>query len=419
MKKLILNFVILICITSVYGQHRKSITDTVFSLEQANVYGTLKHKVNLLNLDVPLKILPVTVTRLSSEVLERKNILNLEDAVRFLPGVTVKDQLGAFYRFSVRGSSEAVVSIDGFRDERSLLNNVPFGDLSSVESIEVLKGAAAVLSGHSVMGGVINIVRKKAVPDFMAGARLSYGNWGVKSASLDFGGKLVGPLTYRATAHYSTGDGYRHVHADRFSVTGTLAADFGKTGHIEGTIGYSDDKYDTEIGSAPVLSSRMGDVMNAEGKIVMPVGARNPFADYHTIYNDFNNNMMKRRVTDVSLTYTQELTSFMKLRDRFSWNHSDLDYASVEGMNYRTDTLDLFNGGYYYERGGKKYYIDLTDSLITGSPLCFSPDSRGWTNMLELTGEFKTGSVGHKYIIGYTYSFFNYTQYNGWNSGDT
>lgn len=46
----------------------------------------------------------------------------------------------------------------------------PFGDLSSVESIEVLKGAAAVLSGHSVMGGVINIVRKKAVPDFTAGA---------------------------------------------------------------------------------------------------------------------------------------------------------------------------------------------------------------------------------------------------------
>lgn len=62
------------------------------------------------------------------------------------------------------------MAVDGFRDERSLLNNVPFGDLSSVESIEVLKGAAAVLSGHSVMGGVINIVRKKAVPDFTAGA---------------------------------------------------------------------------------------------------------------------------------------------------------------------------------------------------------------------------------------------------------
>jgi len=91
------------------------------------------------------------------------------------------------------------------------------------------------------MGGVINIVRKKAVPDFTAGARLSYGNWGVKSTSLDFGGKLAGPLTYRATAHYSTGDGYRHVRADRFSATGSLAANIGKTGYFEGTLGYSDD----------------------------------------------------------------------------------------------------------------------------------------------------------------------------------
>ena len=419
MKKLILSLIISIYITGVYGQQRKSITDTIFPLKQANVYGTLKHKVNLLNLDVPLKILPVTVTRLSADILERKNILNLEDAVRFLPGVTVRDQLGAFYRFSVRGSNETVISVDGFRDERSLLNNVPFGDLSSVESIEVLKGAAAVLSGHSVMGGVINIVRKKAVPEFTAGARVSYGNWDIKSASLDFGGKLFGPLTYRATAHYSTGEGYRHVHADRFSVTGSLAANIGKTGHFEGTIGYSDDKYDTEIGSAPTLSSRMGDVMNSAGEIVMPVGARNPFADYHTVYNDFSNNTMKRRVADISLTYTQELASFMKLRERFSWNHSDLDYASVEGMSYRTDTVNRFGGGYYYESRGKKYYIDLTDSLITGSPLCFSPDSRGWTNTVELTGDFKTGSVGHKYILGYTYSFFNYTQYNGWKEGDT
>ena len=223
MKKLILVFVMWPMMVSVFGQNqRKSITDTVFQLDQAIVKETIKKKVNLLNLDVPLKTLPMTVTTLSSDVLERKNILNLEDAVRFLPGVTVKDQLGAFYRFSVRGSNETVVAVDGFRDERSLLNNVPFGDLSSVESIEVLKGAAAVLSGHSVMGGVINIVRKKAVPDFTAGARLSYGNWGVKSTSLDFGGKLAGPLTYRATAHYSTGDGYRHVRADRFSATGSL-----------------------------------------------------------------------------------------------------------------------------------------------------------------------------------------------------
>ena len=64
--------------------------------------------------------------------------------------------------------------------------------------------------------------------------------------------------------------------------------------------------------------------------------------------------MMKRRVTDISLSYTQQLASFMKIRDRFSWNHSDLDYAAVEGMSYRTDTVNRFSGGYYYENTYEK-----------------------------------------------------------------
>lgn len=38
-------------------QPRKSITDTVFQLEAVNVKETIKKKVNLLNMDVPLKTL--------------------------------------------------------------------------------------------------------------------------------------------------------------------------------------------------------------------------------------------------------------------------------------------------------------------------------------------------------------------------
>lgn len=417
MKHLFISILFCALVLSGYGQNqRKSITDSVFQLEPANVLEHINKRVGLLGLDVPLRVLPLTVTRLSSETLERKNIYELQDAARFLPGVTVRDQLGAFYRFSVRGTNEAVIAVDGFRDERSLLNNVPFGDLSGVESIEVLKGAAAVLSGHSVMGGVINIVRKKPTADFTAGARITYGSWEDKSAAIDFGGKLAGPVTYRATARYANGEGYRHVGADRFSAMFSLASALGKTGNIEGTLSYSDDRYDTEIGSAPTQNY---DIYDKDGNVFMPAGTRNPFADYHTIYNDFNNNMMKRTVWDVSLTYTQKLASFMNLRERFSWNHSDLDYASVEGMSYRTDTTDVFNGGYYYfDRKNNKYYIDLTDSLATGTPLCFSPDSRGWTNMLEITGDFHTGSVKHKYIFGFSYEYFNYTQYNGWGEGD-
>ena len=61
MKKLILVFVMWSMMVSVFGQNqRKSITDTVFQLDQAIVKETIKKKVNLLNLDVPLKTLPMT-----------------------------------------------------------------------------------------------------------------------------------------------------------------------------------------------------------------------------------------------------------------------------------------------------------------------------------------------------------------------
>ena len=106
-KYLFLLFIACLFATLCQGQNtRKSITDSIFQLDPANVLEHINKKVNLLGLDVPLRALPLTVTTLSSETLERKNIYELQDAVRFLPGVTVRDQLGAFYRFSIRGTNE-------------------------------------------------------------------------------------------------------------------------------------------------------------------------------------------------------------------------------------------------------------------------------------------------------------------------
>lgn len=39
---------------------------------------------------------------------------------------------------------------------------------------------------------------------------------------------------------------------------------------------------------------------------------------------------MRRRNVDVLATYTHELAGWLTLRDRFSYNHSNLDYSCVE-----------------------------------------------------------------------------------------
>lgn len=399
---------------SVFAQE-KNITDSVFSIKEVEVLGSRSRQVELLNMDVPLKYIPLTVTKLNGEALERKNILNLDDAVRFLPGVTVTDQLGAFQRFSIRGTSDAVVAVNGVRDERSLMNNVPFGDLSSVESIEVIKGPASILSGHSVMGGVINIIQKKPTETFTANARITYGSWNIKQSTVGFGGKIYGPVNYRAHLHYSTGDGYRHVGADRFSGMLVLGAHISKTGYLEANVSFNDDRYRTEIGSAPIMP---GDIYRTSDNGLLAKNADpNPFADYHTIYNDLANNKMRRRNIDLSMQYTQPLTEWMKLRERFTYGHSDLDYTAIEGMKYRTSTKPIYKWYYLNKDGKTKQYIEL-DSLQSGDPLCFNPDSKGYTNTLELTGRIRIGAIGQNYTLGWNHSFFDYTQYNGYEKGD-
>lgn len=418
MKRLILSLLILLNVVCVSAQHRKkSITDTIFELDQVEVEGKRK-KVELMGgLDIPARFLPITVSHLSAQVMERKGITELSEAIKFMPGITEKPaQYGQFQQFSVRGQGSAVIMIDGIRDERTVGNNVPYGDLSSVETIELLKGPASILSGHSAMGGVLNIVRKKIAPDFSANARLSYGSWQDKLATLGFGGKLLGPVNYRFNLHYATGDGFRNVYADRFSGYAAIGTHIGKKGQLDITGSFADDDYRTDIGGAPVMPGDMKYTDNGEDYAAK--GLRHPEADYKTNYNDYANNYMHRKVWDISVQYVHRLTDFMKLRERFTYSHSDLNYHCIENISYLTSKNPIYKW-YYTDKNGTKTYVNL-DSVQRGdymnlNPLNFNPDHQNTNNILELTGELATGSVKHLYTFGYSWSFFDMKQYNGYN----
>lgn len=410
-KKLLVLFLAYAC-GSVAAQEYLGIADTVHHIGSA-VVTVNRTRVNLLGIDVPVNNLPMTVTTLEGEILQRKAILNLEDAIRFLPGVTVTDQLGAFQRYSIRGTSDAVVAYDGFRDERTLTNTMPFDDLAGIETIEVIKGPASILSGHSVMGGVINIVRKKPSDQFSAYARLGYGSWNQKQSTMGFGGKLAGPVNYYANFHYTNGDGYRKVGSDRISGMFNLGAEVGRTGHLSAGFYMVDNKYRTEIGSAPAMP---GDVYTVDKEQLLEKnGLRNPLADYHTTYNDPQNHM-RSRAWDTNIQYTQKITEWMNLRNRFGYSFRNTDYAAIENMSYRTSTEAIYDW-YYINNKDVKTYVEL-DSLRSGTPLVFNPESYTYTNNLQLTGKFETGSITHRYTGGWDFSFFDYTNYTGYGTDD-
>jgi len=105
--------------------------------------------------------LPVSAEVIHSEEFIEKNFSNLEDALRYVPGVNMTDD-----QISIRGSSgysrgtgsRALLAIDGLPfytgdSGESVWEMIPVTEL---ERVEIIKGAASSLYGSSAIGGVIN-----------------------------------------------------------------------------------------------------------------------------------------------------------------------------------------------------------------------------------------------------------------------
>jgi catecholate siderophore receptor len=113
----------------------------------------------------PILNTPKTVTVLTKEILEDKNVTSLRDAVRETPGVTLGTGEGgnAFGdRFFIRGfDARNDVFVDGIRDPGVLVR-----ENYNTEQIEILKGPASSYAGRGTTGGALNVVTKRATADY-------------------------------------------------------------------------------------------------------------------------------------------------------------------------------------------------------------------------------------------------------------
>jgi outer membrane receptor for ferrienterochelin and colicins len=110
--------------------------------------------------------LPVSAEVLGSEIISKKNFSDLEDVLRYVPGVNMTDD-----QISIRGSSgysrgagsRVLLAIDGIPfytgdTGETIWEVVP---LTTLDHIEITKGAASSLYGSTAIGGVVNLITKK------------------------------------------------------------------------------------------------------------------------------------------------------------------------------------------------------------------------------------------------------------------
>jgi iron complex outermembrane recepter protein len=344
------------------------LSEVIITSGRSQAFASL-HKI-----DVPARDLPLTSSAVSLQTIEQRGIDDLGEAMKNVSGIRANNTYGGFQHFTLRGFNNFVLLVDGVRDERhNISTSAPSTNLANVERIEVLKGPASVLFGHSALGGIINIVRKQPSEQFKANFSAAYGSFNTRRIRAGAGGPVSSQLRYRVDVGMSETEGFRRFGTSTNNAYLALAYTPTAKDNFYLTIGVNKDVYDTDTG-IPVL----------EG------GRLAPGMDRNTRYND-PADFLKHTRSDFQLRYVRQLGSRLSLSNHLSYYDDNINYFSTEQLSFNA----------------------AQDSLTRSSPLYFNHLTRPLQNQLELTGDLHTGRITQKLLAGYSLSLLDRKTYGG------
>lgn len=150
-----------------------------------------------------LRDAPASVTVITGEELRERPVLDLTDALRGTPGVTI-NSIGLGRRgISIRGMPEdyTLVLVDGKRiaNAGSAIAHADFDlgwvPVEAIERIEVVRGPMSSLYGSEALGGVVNIITRSATDEWRGSATMRGGlQQGAGGDEYQMGVYLGGPI---------------------------------------------------------------------------------------------------------------------------------------------------------------------------------------------------------------------------------
>ena len=147
--------------------------------------------------DIPLDQSPATVSVITSEDIEQKQIQRVSDALREVPGLSVVQTgtAGQLTSVFMRGlpSEDMQVLLDGIPINQGLSGAMNFADFTTddIDRIEVVRGPQSAIYGPRALAGVIQIFTKQGTgtPDAMVasegGSYDTFREWGESSGKID------------------------------------------------------------------------------------------------------------------------------------------------------------------------------------------------------------------------------------------
>jgi len=138
-----------------------------------------------------------SVTVITREEIEKKQVRYLADLLRDVPGFSVSQSGGPGTQTQVRvrgaESNQLLVLMDGVRANDPASNDefqFQYALTSNIERIEIVRGPQSATWGTDALAGVVNIIRRKDVSAAYADATVEYGSF--DSLNLSAGGGFSG-----------------------------------------------------------------------------------------------------------------------------------------------------------------------------------------------------------------------------------
>ncbi|MHA6194530.1 TonB-dependent siderophore receptor [Pseudomonas wadenswilerensis] len=157
-----------------------------------------------------LRQTPQTVSVITHQVIEDQKLVDLSDALKITPGITLRNTNERIFEYSSRGFVIENIQIDGaapmaLGTTAGSFYSAKEYNLAEFDHVEVLRGSSGLFGGTGDPGGIINLVRKRPLDTYQLKLEASAGSWDNYRTQVDVTGPLAfdGKLRGRLVTSYN------------------------------------------------------------------------------------------------------------------------------------------------------------------------------------------------------------------------
>lgn len=386
MKRQLLSLGLLFTAVSVGAQLKNVEADTIRTqtIEDINLHKTgnpnqartLSTKSNLTVMENPQPIAIVT-----HEIIEQQQAKQLSDVLQNVNGMYVTSSRGNSQdSFGGRGFA---LGNDNIFKNGARVNSGVFPEVSGLERVEVLKGANAMLFGNAAAGGIINMITKKPKFNFGGSIGLNGGSWNSYKPTIDVYGPLSKNIAFRVNGAYEYAESFRDVvQSEKYYFNPSFLFNLSPKSQLIVEADYLKNNFTPDFG--------IGSITKQDG---VSYEMNNLLSRSAFLGADWQYQNVEQASTNV--TFNHQFNEKWSLNAVASYQNFTKDYFSTERVQW----------GY-----------NKDNRLFWKRPLNRTYNEQNYTSaQVNINGEFKTGRIEHKVLIGADADYGSsdsYTYYN-------